>query len=619
MSPGRDRHLRLLVAALPLLAVACGKRTTVSEKPAAAATAGVAAAQGPAPRAQPTSEPAVRLPARRLDAILNESERYYGRGMQAYQSGRLTEANRAFNDAIDVILRSGYSLDENIELVEQIERILTGIVDFELNRTSEEFVSQHSEPQSSGPVGGLEAKLPAPASSSFPLVRNDQVDHFIRLFQTRRDRRAQIEGGLRRAGRYLDSIREVLRAEGLPEELAYVPMVESAYKTFAYSRARAKGLWQFMAPTGTKFGLNINWWIDERSDPEKATRAAVQYLKFLYQTFGDWHLAIAAYNCGEERVERAIERTGKRDFWELARTHALPRETKEFVPQILAAVWIARDPMSFGFRVEPEPPLRYDTVLIDGSIDLQLVARCLGVGLEEVRELNPELRRGITPRDARGYRLKLPAGRREQFLASLATVPEEQRASYQRYVVQRGDSLARIASRFDVPLEDLVKANRLANIHTIGVGESLLIPSLQAMRVAASSNGHGAPSSSGVPADDHRTEETSESMLTHRVNRGDTLYMLARRYGTSIDQLRALNRLPRSRTLQPGMVLVVRRDSQDDDGNDQADKLTYKVRRGDTLSKIARSFGASITDLARWNNLDDVGYLLPGMLLTIYR
>ncbi|HEX9638760.1 MAG TPA: LysM peptidoglycan-binding domain-containing protein [Acidobacteriota bacterium] len=589
----------------------CAKKTAVSEQPAVPTPAAAELA---------AAEPVVRVPPSRVDAILNESQHHYDRGMRAYQAGRPQEANRAFNDAIDVILRSGYPLDSHIELVEQIERILTGIVDFELNRTSEELVSELSEPAAEpGPparaVRAAAGAPPAPPTAAFPLVRNPQVDQFIKLFQSRRDRRSQIEGGLSRAGRYLDGIRATLREEGLPEELAYVPVVESAYKVYAYSRARAKGLWQFIASTGSKYGLTINWWIDERSDPEKATRAAQRYLRFLYDNFGDWYLALAAYNCGEERVERAIARVGKRDFWELSRRRALPRETRDFVPQILAAMWIARDPAGFGFAIEPEPPLRYDTVLIDGSIDLQLVARCVGASLDEIRELNPELRRGITPRDARGYRLKLPADSRDRFLAQLASVPQQDRASYQRYIVQRGDTLGRIADRYGVALSELVQANRLHNIHSLGIGETLIVPF-----PAASGEFEIASASAAPPA---RGAATSSSVpRIHQVRRGDTLYALAQRYGTSIERLLALNHLRRNHTLHPGMELVVWRDGEDGAAQEPAaadEKVVYRVRRGDTLSKIARNFGASIGDLARWNQLEDVSYLLPGMLLTIYR
>ena len=284
---------------------------------------------------------------------------------------------------------------------------------------------------------------------------------YIELFQGRLH--DFIEEGLKRGSQYLPMIQSVFRAEGLPLDLAYVPLIESAFKPNALSRAKAKGVWQFMSGTALENGLRRDWYIDERSDPEKATLAAAKYLKTLNRLFsGDWHLALASYNGGPGRMQRAIKRVGVEDFWKLAeRPKILPRETREYVPMILAAIVIARNPAQYGFEFEAEEPPAYEEILLDRPVDLRRIAEWAGTTIDEIQALNPELRRWTTPiRDAQ-YALRVPEGTGEQVMARLKDAPEVDVASLKWYTVKRGDTIAIIARKLTVSKADLAEANYL--------------------------------------------------------------------------------------------------------------------------------------------------------------
>ena len=290
---------------------------------------------------------------------------------------------------------------------------------------------------------------------------NERVLSYIELFQGRLH--DFIEEGLKRGGKYLPMIQNVFRAEGLPLDLAYVPLIESAFKPNALSRAKARGVWQFMSGTALENGLRRDWYIDERSDPEKATVAAAKYLKMLSGLFsGDWHLALASYNGGPGRMQRAIKRVGVDDFWKLAeRPKILPRETREYVPMILAAIVIARNPAQYGFEFEAETPAAYEEIRLDRPVDLRRVAEWAGTTIDEIQALNPELRRWTTPiRDAQ-YDLRVPEGTGEQVMARLKDAPEVDVASLKWYTVKRGDTLPIIARKLTVSKADLAEANYL--------------------------------------------------------------------------------------------------------------------------------------------------------------
>lgn len=320
---------------------------------------------------------------------------------------------------------------------------------------------------------------PAPPSESqtqpsvgepYPVIVNERVEYFLERFQTPRHR-AVIGLWLNRSGRYLEMIRAVFRSHGLPEELAYVAMIESGFNPLAVSRAGAKGLWQFMAPTARRYGLQVDRWVDERLDPEKSTVAAARYLRDLFEQFGSWFLAKAAYNAGELKVARAIVRSGTTDFWSLTRSRILREETKRFVPSILAAMVIGQNPERYGFEITPEPPLAYDVVTVPSMLQLKRLATRTGTPPQDLQRLNPELRRGVTPPGG-PYSLKVPSGSApdvEQALAELVPSPGTV------HVVKPGDTVGEIAQRYGVSVADVVRWNALPNAARIFPGERLRI------------------------------------------------------------------------------------------------------------------------------------------------
>ena len=372
-------------------------------------------------------------------------------------------------------------------------------------------------------------------------------------------------------------IQEVFRAEGLPLDLAYVPLIESAFKPNALSKAKAKGIWQFMRGTALENGLKHDWYIDERSDPEKATRAAAKYLKTLYGMFEDWHLALASYNGGPGRVQRAMKRSGRDDFWTLsANKRYLPRETRDYVPLILAAVIIARNPEQYGMNIVPIEPPDYETVTLASAVDLRRVAEWAGTPVQTIQDLNPELRRWTTPLRATDYELKVPEGTAEAINARMLEVAADELAPLNRHTVKKGETLLSISKKLKVSRADLAEANYLS---TEGQPEDRPAVDHPARADAApggkhrdrfSGGGHtgdrirdrrtrcGSGQRAGSAPQPRRVESAPEKVI-HRVRRGDTLFSIAKRYDTTVDELKEWNRL-RSNAIQIGQRLTIFRD-----------------------------------------------------------
>ncbi|HFC98177.1 MAG TPA: LysM peptidoglycan-binding domain-containing protein [Thermosulfurimonas dismutans] len=373
-------------------------------------------------------------------------------------------------------------------------------------------------------------------SENLPPNLNDQVRYFIRYFT--RQRREMFTLWLKRSGRYLPIIENIFQKYGIPRDLAYLAMIESGFNPFAYSRAGACGIWQFMRATARKYGLKINYWVDERRDPEKSTLAAALYLSDLYTMFSDWRLACAAYNAGEGKIIRAIARYRTRNYWRLCRYRYLRRETKNYLPKWIAAVIIAKNPRKFGFFVEYDPPLDYEIVKVPGGTDLRMVALAAGVDYETIRWLNPELRRAKTPPYLEAYPVKVPFGTAESVRRYLHRVRFVYHRRSLRYRVRRGDTLLRIASYYKVPLRVLRRFNDIRG-NLIRVGQVLIIPYREqaSFYVAARKNLEGKP-------------------MYYRVRRGDTLWRISRKYGVSIRKLKTWNNLSSSHLL-PGQILVI--------------------------------------------------------------
>ena len=396
-----------------------------------------------------------------------------------------------------------------------------------------------------------------------PIPLNQKVLAYIALFQGRL--RDFIQEGLTRGAKYLPMIQNVFRAEGLPLDLAYVPLIESAFKPNALSRARARGVWQFVRGTGLENGLRQDWYIDERSDPEKSTMAAAKYLSMLSTMFdGDWHLALASYNGGPGRVQRAQTRGKATDFWKLAAKRGLlPRETREYVPMILAAMVVARNPQQYGFEIDADAEaLVYDTVTLPGPVDLRRVAEWAGTTIDVIQGLNPELRRWTTPVKDTDYAVKVPSGTALLVSAHLAETAPSDLATLNYYTVKRGDTVTTIAKTLRVGRADLAEANGLKATSRLATGQRLLVPrettALMAARAerpapgpaarAAASRAAGAPRVSGttdavLPAVARRPAATDAELVktSYRIKTGDTLVSIARAHRTTVAALQRWN------------------------------------------------------------------------------
>lgn len=420
-----------------------------------------------------------------------------------------------------------------------------------------------------------------------PIDLNDRFFASLHFFQTRGRKTFAI--WLQRAGRYRTLIGDILRREGMPSDLFYLAVIESGLNPRAYSRSRAVGLWQFMARTGRMMGLEITHWIDERRDPTKATVAAARYLKDLFAEFGDWRLALAAYNGGPGRVRRAIARADTNDYWQLD----LPRETRNYVPLFMAATIIAKDPQLFGFEPQAEePPFAYEEVVLPKEwpyVDLKAAAQLLSIERQVLHDLNPELRQDITPPGNRSpYTLRVPPGKGRILLDQYASLPIPQKAAVHHYRVQRGDTISGIAQTFGVSTRVIAAANSLRNPNLIRPRQLLYIPV--------------AP----------RAKPTSGRRGTYTVRPNDVLGRIASQHGVSLLDLMKWNGL-KTDLIKPGQELVVRQHliSQEVPGGE-----TYTVQPGDTLWELSRRFSVRVTDLQAWNGLK-TDRIKPGQQLTV--
>jgi len=448
----------------------------------------------------------------------------------------------------------------------------------------------------SAEIERLLVEAPAPAYD-LPIEVNDKVLGWVEYYSTRRN--DLFVQGLVRSGRYLPMIRAIFQEEGVPVDLGYMAHVESAYKTSAYSRAHAKGIFQFISSTGTHYGLRIDYWEDQRSDPEKSTRAATAYLKKLHADFGDWYLALAAYNAGEGKIKRGLARTGAKDFWELAQSRYIRLETRNYVPAILAAILISRDPARYGFEFTPDAPVTYDTIEVDDAVDLRVLAECARTDLETMKLLNPALRRHQTP-PGRKTEVRVPVGTSEATLVALAQVPEDKRVLYAHHVVRKGDTLWQISRAHHVSISAIQSAN--------GMGSRTLLKPGQALKIPTSS-------SSGHSGADVRFGET----VVYRVQRGDTLGGIARRFDATPTAIAAANSMRVSDTIYVGQKLTIVAGAGYGSARAAAgaDKAVHTVRRGDTLWGIAKTYRSSVAEICAANSISPRATLRPGTKLTV--
>ncbi len=455
-----------------------------------------------------------------LAVLLRDADWRLQAGRKAYQEGDIERARREFNRALDILLAPPEDAEspERAAIHKKIEQLVEEIYRYDLELSgageqSEERAFERSPlddiPPPTFPVDpALKNRVLEEIRSTLsqlPLEATDEVLAYIQYFSRGRGRRI-LEQGLRRAGRYRPLIQRILDEEGVPQELIYVAQAESGFQPRAVSRKRATGMWQFMRARGQQYGLQQTRYTDDRMDPEKATRAAARHLRDLYHQFGDWYLALAAYNAGPVAVERAVERTGYADFWELRRRNVLPRETASYVPIILAMTIIAKNAAEYGFHtVLPDPPLEYDSIELTAATDLKLVADLLERPLAELRELNPSLLKDLAPA---GHLLHIPKGQGVELAPVLAEIPPERRTGWRAHRVAEGETLGAIARRYGMPERSIAGVN---GDLTDGVqaGDWLLIPQPQRSIQPSRRAGTGARSSNSVGARQVRTVRRS--------------------------------------------------------------------------------------------------------------
>ena len=405
------------------------------------------------------------------------------------------------------------------------------------------------------------------AKYDIPVELNDAVVAYIRFFQT--DGRVHFTKWLGRSTRFMPMMRGVLEKEGLPLDLVYLSMIESGFSSYAFSFAKAAGLWQFVVGTSRRYGLHTDFWVDERRDPIKATLAAARYLKDLRERFhGDWYLAWAGYNAGEGKVDRAIRRESTRDFWRMmSKGRTLRAETKHYVPKLIAAALIAKHPERFGFKVDYEQPWEADEVYIPDSTDLHVIARTAGITIEQVRDLNPELRRFCTPPG--GWTLRLPKGSKDAFRAEFEKLDAGERLSFTEHRVERGEPLSKIARAYGVTEAAILRTNGIRSYRQVKVGRVLVIPMKQSRRGLLAGNQledrrtprlQGRVASKTVAPASAVRVQSDERRQTYVVKAGDTLWTIAQRFSTTVDQLKRLNNLTgrRAHELQVGQRLAVK-------------------------------------------------------------
>jgi membrane-bound lytic murein transglycosylase D len=465
----------------------------------------------------------------RVRVLIEQVEAAYSSGEQDYRKGNLPEAKVEFDRAVDLMLSSGLDIKSNEQLQDEFDKIVDGVnaLEMEALKQGNGFVPQ-AEPTPADVASDVTFEVDpnivakaktelATTKSDLPLMVNDYVAAYINFFANTQRGHNTLLHSFERAGRYKAMIQRVMAEEGVPQDLIYLAVAESGFQPRALNgKSGAGGMWQFM-PHGN-YGLARNAYVDERFDPEKSTRAYARYMKFIYDQLGDWYLSMAGYDWGAGNVQRAVQKTGYADFWELYRRNNLPAETKNYVPQILAAIIIANHPTQYGFdEVTLDPPVLTDTVTINSSVDLRLVGDIVGAPIDELMALNPSLLRMVTPPDA-SFDLHLPAGTATLFQQRVALIPEGKRNAWRYHRVVPDDTLESVARTYRVSVGELAAANQLGESRSIAGMEGLVVPL--------------AP-----------TAAPSARIPMYTARRGDTLVTIADRFGVSLNQLRRWNRI----------------------------------------------------------------------------
>jgi membrane-bound lytic murein transglycosylase D len=491
-----------------------------------------------------TAAPAPHKPQQQVRLLIQQVDAAYARGEAEYHKGRLREAKLEFDRAVDLMLTCGIDINSNADLQEEFDRIVDGVnaLEMEALKQGNGFVQKEEETPADvaedvtfevdpNIVAKARADL-ATTNSDLPLVVNDYVATYIKFFSNTQKGHNTLLHSFERAGRYKAMIQRVMAEEGVPQDLIYLAVAESGFQPRALNRrSKAGGMWQFM-PHGN-YGLTRNAYVDERFDPEKSTRAYARYMKFIYNQLGDWYLSMAGYDWGSGNVQRAVEKTGYADYWELYKRNELPRETANYVPEILAAIIIANHPEKYGFdEVTLDPPVLTDTVTINYPVSLRLVSDIVGVPMDELTALNPSLLRLVTPPDA-SFDLHLPGGTSTLFGQRIALIPEGKRNAWRYHHLAPDDTLASVALKYRVTEATLAEANHLRAHDGVEGIEALVVPAAPAAQAA---------------------EPVHTRVYIAR--KGETLITISDRFGVSLNQLRRWNKITGIK-VQPGQRLHV--------------------------------------------------------------
>jgi len=580
----------------------------------------------PPTQAEPPANPAADTDP--VAELIAQVEKEYQAGQSNYQAGHLEAAKDNFDHAFDLLLESPVDVGSDERLQKEFDRLLDGVNGLEMQalQQGDGFTEQKSEPapideanEITYPVDpNIKAKAEAEIKethSDLPLMMTDPVASYINYFSTRGQ--GTLERALARGGRYDEMIRRILREEGVPQDLIYLAQAESGFHPLAVSRAGARGMWQFMGSRAKGYGLERNWWVDDRQDPEKATRAAAHHLKDLYNQFGDWYLAMAAYNSGPGTVQNAVKRTGYADFWQLYKRNVLPKETRNYVPIIIAVTIMAKNPRQYGLEdVVADKPEPYDSVEIDYPVDLRLVAECVDVSASTLQELNPSLLRLTTPKNQE-FELHLPEGSKDRYLTAIGAIPPDMRVWWRYHSVAAGDTLASVAKAYRSSRKAIAEANGLGEDEKLTPESKLIIP------VAPGKH----PNGEGEVA-------YTRYATRYKVRRGDTVQSVADNFGVPPAMVRRWNHL-KGESLAGRRVLYVRlpvtpnfEQKQSVDASKSKSKKTlhaagvkapvrYKVEAGETLYSIAKSHNTTVAALKQQNG--NLATLKPGMILLIQR
>jgi membrane-bound lytic murein transglycosylase D len=604
------------------------------------------------PQSSTPAEPGTPAPQSASDPVADliaQAEQEYQSGLTAHHAGKTDEAKQHFDNALNALLGSNFDVRSDERLEKEFDRIVAGVDELYPGGTATDASAQDQpqEPQQKSepapidetngltPAADASTKAKAEAEirnthSDLPLMMTDQVAGYIAYFSGRG--RGVFERAYARSGRYHDMIVSTLKQEGVPQDLIYLAQAESGFHPLAVSRVGARGIWQFMASRARGYGLSHNMYVDDRQDPEKSTRAAAHHLKDLYNQFGDWYLAMAAYNSGPGTVQAAVKRTGYADFWELYRRNVLPKETRNYVPIILAVTIMTKNPSQYGLTdVEVDHPADYDTLTIDYPVDLRLVAECVNSTPAELQDLNPSLLRLSTPRQG-AFQLHLPAGTKDDYETAIASVPPDMRLWWRFHTVHSGDTIASLARTYHTTAKQISEANHLDGTQ-LEADARLVIPV--------------------APGKHPDTDATYARRITrYKVRRGDTVETVADNFGVSPQMLRRWNGL-RGNSLggrrvlalhlpvtpsheQPEVATSHSRSKKTTQTattkppatkSAQIERLTaktekeettivhHKVKTGETLYSIATLYKTTVAALRRENR--NVAVLRPGMILIV--